>query len=313
MEGFAFMRVLIAGGAGFIGSHLVSALVERGDQVRVLDDLSSGTRANLEGLDVELIVDDIRDEITVRRALKGVDTVFHLAAFISVPASMEVPRDCYETNVMGSLNVLQAAHEEGVRRAVLASSAAVYGDRDEIVSENDAPIPVSPYAASKLAMEQLAATFNRAYGLETVCLRFFNVFGPRQSPDSPYAAAIPRFTQDLITENQVTILGDGQQTRDFVYIDDVVQGILKAAEVAGVAGEVFNLAGGKSISILELVDILHRFFPEAEEPDYGAAREGDIRFSQADITKAMKALGYRPEVDVEEGLRRTVEWFRANR
>jgi UDP-glucose 4-epimerase len=160
-------------------------------------------------------------------------------------------------------------------------------------------------------MEHLAQMFTRAYGLETVCLRFFNVFGPRQSPDSPYAAAIPRFAQNLIDKNQVMIHGDGEQTRDFVYIDDVVQGILKAAEVEGVAGEVFNLAGGKSISILELVDILHRFFPKAMEQKYGPAREGDIRFSQANIDKAIEALGYRPEVSVEEGLKRTVEWFRA--
>jgi nucleoside-diphosphate-sugar epimerase len=160
-------------------------------------------------------------------------------------------------------------------------------------------------------MEHLAQMFIRAYGLETVCLRFFNVFGPCQSPDSPYAAAIPRFTQDLIDKNQVTIHGDGNQTRDFIYIQDVVQGILKAGEAEHVAGEVYNLAGGNSISILELVDILHRFFPEAMEPNFGPAREGDIQFSQANISKANQALGYRPEVSVEEGLRHTVEWFRA--
>jgi nucleoside-diphosphate-sugar epimerase len=307
------MKTVITGGAGFIGSHLVSALVERGVEVRVLDNLSSGMKANLDGLDVELIVDDIRDEVTVRRAVRDVDTIFHLAAFISVPASVDDPITCYETNVMGSLNVLQAAIQANVRRVVLASSAAIYGERDEIVSEMDKPTPVSPYAASKISMEQLAQVFTRAYGLETVCLRFFNVFGPRQSPDSPYAAAIPRFTQDLIDQNQVTILGDGGQTRDFVYIDDVVQGILKAGEVDGVAGDVFNLAGGGSISIQDLVDILHQFFPEAKEPKYGPAREGDIRFSQADISRATEALGYRPEVAVEEGLRRTVEWFRTNR
>jgi UDP-glucose 4-epimerase len=221
------------------------------------------------------------------------------------------PRDCYETNVIGSLNVLHAAQHVGVRRVVLASSAAVYGERDDIVSEDDSLCPVSPYAASKIAMEQLAQVFSRCYDLETVCLRFFNVFGERQSPDSPYAAAIPRFTQDLIQKNQVAIQGDGNQTRDFVYVDDVVQGIIKASEVKGIAGKIFNIAGGKSISILELVDILHRFFPEAKESGFGPARVGDIRFSQADITKAQQALGYRPEIDVEEGLRRTVEWFRA--
>jgi nucleoside-diphosphate-sugar epimerase len=307
------MKTVITGGAGFIGSHLVGALVERGAEVRVLDNLSSGIKANLDGLDVKLIVDDIRDEVAVQRAVRDVDTIFHLAAFISVPASVDDPIACYETNVMGSLNVLQAAIQANVRRVVLASSAAIYGERDEIVSEMDKPAPVSPYAASKVSMEQLAQVFTRAYGLETVCLRFFNVFGPRQSPHSPYAAAIPRFTQDLIDQNQVTILGDGGQTRDFVYIDDVVQGILKAGEVDGVAGDVFNLAGGGSISIQDLVDILHQFFPEAKEPKYGPAREGDIRFSQADISRATEALGYRPEVAVEEGLRRTVEWFRTNR
>ena len=306
-------KVLVTGGAGFIGSHLVRAILARGDNVRVLDDYSSGSKANLDGVDVELVVEDIRNEATVKRAVEGVDTVFHLAAFVSVPASMEDPTKCYDTNVMGSLNILRAAQEAGVHRVVLASSAAVYGERDEIVLENDTPLPVSPYAVSKLSMEHLAQMYTRAYGLETVCLRFFNVFGPCQSPDSPYAAAIPRFTQDLINKNQVTIYGDGSQTRDFVFVEDVVQGILKASEVEDVAGKVFNLSGGKSISILELVDILHRFFPEAKEPTYGPARDGDIRFSQADITRAIEALEYRPNVAVEEGLRRTVEWFRANR
>jgi UDP-glucose 4-epimerase len=302
---------LVTGGAGFIGSHLVRALVLRGVEVRVLDNLSSGSKANLEGLDVETHAEDICDKTAVIKAIEGVDSIFHLAAFVSVPESMIKPHDCYETNVIGSLNVLQAAQHAGVRRVVLASSAAVYGERDDIVSEDDSLYPVSPYAASKIAMEHLAQVFTRGYDLETVCLRFFNVFGPRQSPDSPYAAAIPRFTQDLIQKNQVTIQGDGKQTRDFVYVDDVVQGIIKASDVEDVTGEVFNLAGGKSISILELVDILHRFFPEVKESDFGPAREGDIRFSQADTTKAQQALGYRPEVDVEEGLRRTVEWFRA--
>ena len=306
-------KVLVTGGAGFIGSHLVRAILARGDNVRVLDDYSSGSKANLDGVDVELVVEDIRNEATVKRAVEGVDTVFHLAAFVSVPASMEDPTKCYDTNVMGSLNILRAAQEAGVHRVVLASSAAVYGERDEIVLENDTPLPVSPYAVSKLSMEHLAQMYTRAYGLETVCLRFFNVFGPCQSPDSPYAAAIPRFTQDLINKNQVTIYGDGSQTRDFVFVEDVVQGILKASEVEEVAGTVFNISGGKSISILELVDILHRFFPEAKEPTYGPARDGDIRFSQADITRAIEALEYRPNVAVEEGLRRTVEWFRANR
>ena len=306
-------KVLVTGGAGFIGSHLVRAILARGDNVRVLDDYSSGSKANLDGVDVELVVEDIRNEATVKRAVEGVDTVFHLAAFVSVPASMEDPTKCYDTNVMGSLNILRAAQEAGVHRVVLASSAAVYGERDEIVLENDTPLPVSPYAVSKLSMEHLAQMYTRAYGLETVCLRFFNVFGPCQSPDSPYAAAIPRFTQDLINKNQVTIYGDGSQTRDFVFVEDVVQGILKASDVEEVAGTVFNLSGGKSISIIELVDILHRFFPEAKEPTYGPARDGDIRFSQADITRAIEALEYRPNVAVEEGLRRTVEWFRANR
>ena len=305
-------KVLVTGGAGFIGSHLVRAILARGDNVRVLDDYSSGSKANLDGVDVELVVEDIRNEATVKRAVEGVDTVFHLAAFVSVPASMEDPTKCYDTNVMGSLNILRAAQEAGVHRVVLASSAAVYGERDEIVLENDTPLPVSPYAVSKLSMEHLAQMYTRAYDLETVCLRFFNVFGPCQSPDSPYAAAIPRFTQDLINKNQVTIYGDGSQTRDFVFVEDVVQGILKASDVEEVAGTVFNISGGKSISIIELVDILHRFFPEAKEPTYGPARDGDIRFSQADITRAIEALEYRPNVAVEEGLRRTVEWFRAN-
>jgi UDP-glucose 4-epimerase len=304
-------KVFVTGGAGFIGSHLVEALERRGDQVCVIDNLSSGFRDNLAKTDAQFIVSDIRDEHAVFREMEGTEVMFHLAAFVSVPASVSNPVECYDTNVMGSLNLLKAAQELGVKRIVMASSAAVYGERTEVVSETDQLSPVSPYATSKISMEDLARVFSKAYGLETVCLRFFNVYGPRQSPNSTYAAAIPRFTQDLINNNQVTIRGDGAQTRDFIFISDVVQGLLKASDVAGVSGEVFNLAGGKSISIMELVDILHRFFPEAKEPNYGPARDGDIRFSQADISKAREALGYRPEVDVEEGLRRTVEWFRA--
>ena len=306
-------QVLVTGGAGFIGSHLVRGLLDRGDRVRILDNLSTGSKANLAGLNVEFIEGDIRDATVIQKCIKNVDTVFHLAALISVPGSMEDPLTCYEVNLNGSLNVLMQASQAGVRRVVLASSAAVYGESESPVAENHPKNPQSPYAASKLAMEQAAELFSRSFGLETVSLRYFNVYGPRQSPDSPYAAAIPMFIQAMLAGEPATIHGDGRQTRDFVYVGDVVEAMLLAADGDSVDGRVFNIAGGKSVPIIELVEILQRFFPKTPDPVFGPPRQGDLRFSAADISRAERALGYRPRIDLQEGLGITVEWFRSRR
>ncbi len=305
--------VLITGGAGFIGSHLARRLSEDGGEIRLLDNLSTGFESNLEGSEAELIIGDIRSRDLFHRALEGVTTVYHLAAYISAPQSVREPELCYDINVMGSLRVLEAALKAGVSRVVLASSAAIYGDSDKPCTELLLPYPQSPYAASKISMEETAKVFTREFGLETVCLRFFNVFGPRQDPDSPYAAVIPQFIQELEAGRGITILGDGQQTRDFVYVDDVVQACLLAMESEAAVGESINIASGRSVSILELAEILQGFYPEAPEVQFGAPRQGDVRFSQADITKAREALGYRPNIELEEGLRCTVEWFQSNR
>ena len=303
-------RVLVTGGAGFIGSHLVRALLARGDDVRVLDNLSTGARANLADLPVELLVADVGEADQVRAATRGVDTVFHLGAMISVPVSLENPANCYRTNVLGSLHVLEAARRELVRRVVLASSSAVYGDHDGPVAEDAASRPMSPYASSKLAMEELARLYTSAMGLQTVCLRFFNVYGPRQDVHSPYAAVIPLFIEGLLDGRPPTIHGDGGQSRDFVFVEDVVQAMLQASQAA-VAGQVFNIGQGQSWTVLELAETLAALVQESLPPVFGPARAGDIRTSAADIGRATEALGYRPVWDLHQGLQATVEWTRA--
>jgi len=303
-------RVLVTGGAGFIGSHLVRALLARGDDVRVLDNLSTGARANLADHPVELLVADVGEADQVRAATRGVDTVFHLGAMISVPVSLENPANCYRTNVLGSLHVLEAARRELVRRVVLASSSAVYGDHDGPVAEDAASRPMSPYASSKLAMEELARLYTSAMGLQTVCLRFFNVYGPRQDVHSPYAAVIPLFIEGLLDGRPPTIHGDGGQSRDFVFVEDVVQAMLQASQAA-VAGQVFNIGQGQSWTVLELAETLAALVQESLPPVFGPARAGDIRTSAADIGRATEALGYRPVWDLHQGLQATVEWTRA--
>jgi nucleoside-diphosphate-sugar epimerase len=306
-------KSLVTGGAGFIGSHLVRALLERGDQVRVLDNLSTGRRENLAGLNIELIEGDVRDLGTVRQAVSGVNQIYHLAAFISVQASMEDPLDCYAVNLNGSLNLLWAAHQADDSRIVLASSAAVYGDIEERVDETRVPRPLSPYAGSKLAMEQTAQLFANSFNLPAVSLRCFNVYGPRQSPDSPYAAVIPIFVREMLEGRPATIHGDGEQTRDFVFVEDVVKAFILATEVEESFGDVFNIGGGTSISILDLAHTLQQIIPDSLEPIYASPRLGDIRFSEADITRAESALGFRPTIDLKDGLKSTVEWFQALR
>lgn len=302
---------LVTGGAGFIGSHLVNALVEKGDTVRVLDDLSTGHEENLQGLAVDLSVGDIRDAHFVRNVCDGVDRVFHLAASISVAASMNEPIHYYDVNLLGSINVLWAAAQAGVKRVILASSAAVYGKTDGLVNEEMETHPLSPYADTKLAMEGAARTFTTAYGLPTVALRFFNAYGPRQSPDSPYAAVIPLFIQAMARGQAAKIEGDGKQSRDFVFVEDIVQALLLASESKQTIGGVFNVGGGRSITILELAQTLQRILPDAPPPIHVEPRLGDVRYSEANIKKIQAALEYRPNTDLIEGLGITVQWIRS--
>ena len=302
-------RVLVTGGAGFVGSHLIEALLERDRRVRILDDFSSGQRLNLPADDFELVEADLRDRAAVEACMDGVDVVFHQAAQVSVPRSLEDPRGCYAVNLQGTLNLLTAAVQTGVRRVVLASSAAVYGESHGPVGEDAPKAPLSPYAASKLAMEEAALMYHHRYGLPLVCLRYFNVYGARQRPDSPYAAVIPAFIQARLDGRPLVIYGDGEQRRDFVHVDDVVRANLLGAEREGAVGGIFNIGGGGSLTINELAGILQAVLPSAPEPGHGPAREGDIQFSEADLGNAEQSLGYRPEVRIQEGLRRTVEWY----
>jgi UDP-glucose 4-epimerase len=305
--------VLVTGGAGFIGSHLVRELIALGHAVRVLDNFSSGHRENLAGLALEIIEGDIRDQDLVRRAMEGVELVFHLAAMVSVPQSMAQPLDCYAVNLSGSLNVLWQARAAGARRVILASSCAVYGEAEDPLVEEAPTAPLSPYADSKLAMERAAQLFTRAFGLPTVSLRYFNVYGPRQAPDSDYAAVIPRFITRMLEGQPPLIHGDGLQTRNFVYVEDVVRANLLAAKTPQAVGGVFNVGGQRSVSVLELAETLQRLIPSAPRWEHGPARPGDIRHSAADLEAAARALGYRPQIDLEQGLQRTVEWFEASR
>ncbi len=306
----------MTGGAGFIGSHLVDALVRRGDRVRVLDNLLTGTRDNLRGvLDrVEFIRADIRNEPALRRALRGVQVVYHQAALGSVPQSVEDPVGYHEVNATGTLTLLRLAREAGVRRVVYASSSSVYGDSKQLPQREDhPPRPQSPYAVSKLAGEFYAAMFTRLYGLEAVGLRYFNVFGPRQSLQNRYAVVIPRFITCLLRGRHPPVHGNGRHTRDFTYVGDVVRANLLAAAARGAAGQVFNVAGGAGHSVLDLARRLNRLMGLRVAPTFGPARLGDILHSRADLSRARRILGYRPQVSFEDGLRRTIVWFSENR
>jgi UDP-glucose 4-epimerase len=304
---------LVTGGAGFIGSHLVRYLIEQGHGVRVLDNLSTGSKDNLSDVDVEWFLGDIRDEQIVTRAVRDVDLVFHYAAMISVPGSIKEPIFCYDVNVNGSLNVLWFSHLAGVQKVILASSAAVYGENQDPVDEGAPLDPKSPYASSKIAMEGLAQMFTTTYNLPTVGLRYFNIFGPRQSPDSPYAAAIPLFIHALQSNNSPIIFGDGLQTRDFVYVADVVKANMLAVESELATGGIFNIAGQGPVTILDLLSHLSALYPEGPAPKFGPERAGDIRHSAAIQVKAQQALGYHPEIALEQGLQQTVQWFRSKR
>ena len=306
--------ILVTGGAGFIGSHLVRALIGVGRAVRVIDDFSTGKRENLAEVSeqIELVEGDIRDRLTVEAAMRGIEVVLHQAALPSVPRSIKDPIASNEVNVTGTLNVLVAAKQTGVRRVVYASSSSAYGANPTLPKHEDLPAqPLSPYAVSKLTAEQYCRVFHRIYGLETVALRYFNVFGPRQDPGSQYSAVIPKFIAWLERGEPPRIEGDGEQTRDFTYVDNVVRANLLAAEAPSVGGEVFNVACNGRVSINELAAKLSEMVsPDAPiEPIHGEARPGDVKHSLASIDKAKRLLGYAPVVSFDEGLKRTVEWF----
>ena len=308
-------KFLVTGGAGFIGSHIVEALVERGDEVRVLDNLSTGFRENVEAFGgVELIQGDITNEATVAKAVAGVDFVYHQAALASVPRSVEDPLATNQACVTGTVNVLHQARQAGVKRVIYAASSSAYGDKPFMSKrETDIPSPLSPYAVAKLAGEYYCHAFYQTYGLETVCIRYFNVFGPRQDPGSPYSAVIPLFITALLEGRSPIVYGDGGQTRDFTFVKNVVHGNLlaAAAEAEDVAGKTFNVANGKATSLLTLLELLNEFLGTGVQPQIEPARVGDVRDSLADIAEARRCLKYEPVVDFEEGLRQSIDYYKS--
>jgi nucleoside-diphosphate-sugar epimerase len=307
------LTYLVTGGAGFIGSNIVEELLRRDERVRVLDNFSTGRKENLApllGL-VELIEGDLRDLPTVRRAVEGVDYILHQAALPSVQRSIDDPLATHAANTTGTLNLLLAAHEAGVKRVVFAASSSVYGDSPTLPKREDMlPQPKSPYAVSKLTGEHYCRAFTEVHGLETVCLRYFNVFGPRQDPASQYAAVIPLFITAILQGKPPTVHGDGLQSRDFTYVSNVVHANLLAATAPGVAGRVFNVACGQRYTLLDLIAALNDILGTQVAPAHTDPRPGDVRHSLADITAAQEALGYQVVVDFREGLRRTVAWYR---
>ena len=307
------MRYLVTGGAGFIGSHTVDELVRRGHGVVVLDDLSSGKEENL--ADVRTKITFMKGSITdleaVQRAMHQAEYVIHLAARTSVPRSVKDPIDTNRINVEGTLNVLVAARDNRVKRVVFAASSSAYGETPTLPKkESMQSLPISPYGVSKYVGELYAQTFGRCYGLENVCLRYFNIFGPRQDPDSPYSGVLSRFTAAFLQDEQPVVFGDGEQTRDFTYVDNAVQANLLACEAPGASGFVFNVGTGDRCSLNQTLEILRGLSAKKLPAKYEPVREGDIRDSQADITAARELLGYEPTVRFEEGLERTYQWYR---
>jgi nucleoside-diphosphate-sugar epimerase len=306
------MTILVTGGAGFIGSHLAAHLALLGHDVRILDNLASGHRSNVlaVGEDVELVEGDIQSYERVHNAVAGCDVVFHQAALPSVPRSVQDPLTSNATNVTGTLNVLLASRDAGVRRVVFASSSSVYGAEPELPAREDAaPLPISPYATAKLACEGYCRAFGEVYGLETVALRYFNVFGPRQDPRSEYSAVIPRFINTLLAGDAPTIFGDGEQSRDFTFVDDVVEANVLAMDAPGVAGQVVNVARGERTPLNRLLEELQAITEVTVDPQYAPPRAGEVRHSLADLSRARSVLGWEPQVDLREGLLRTVRHF----
>ncbi len=304
---------LVTGGAGFIGSNLVRALLRAGDRVRVLDNFSTGDPRNLADVDgnIEVLEGDIRDPHKVSEAVRGVDFVYHQAAMVSVPLSIEDPQSCFDINVQGTLNVLSACQQAGVHQVVLASSAAVYGETDVLPVHEDLPInPLSPYAASKLVNEIYAKMYTRVYALPVVSLRYFNVYGPRQSPDSPYAAVIPIFIHQFLGKKRPTVYGDGHQVRDFIFVDDVVRANLAAAEKPAAGGSVFNICTGQQVSLLDLLNTLEEVLEWRPEPKFASPRPGDIYQSYGDSKRAAETLEFVNRTSLQDGLKQTAEWMR---
>jgi nucleoside-diphosphate-sugar epimerase len=306
-------QYLVTGGAGFIGSHLAEELIRRGERVRVVDSLITGKRQNLAHLPtVEFLEGDLADLDVARRAVDGVEYVLHQAAIPSVPRSVQDPITSNRANIDASLNVLVAARDAGVRRVVYAGSSSAYGNQPTLPKVETMPTaPLSPYALQKLVAEQYCQMFTRLYGLETVTIRYFNVFGPRQDPSSPYSGVISVFIRALVEGRQPTIYGDGGQTRDFTYVANVVDGVLRACQAPTASGEVINVATGGRISLNQLFQVVKELTGASVEPTYADERAGDVRDSQADIAKAKRLLGYEPIVGFDQGLEKTVEWFRA--
>ncbi|MHB1023432.1 MAG: SDR family oxidoreductase [Acidobacteriaceae bacterium] len=308
-------KYLITGAAGFIGSWLAHTLVERGEQVRALDNFVTGQRQNLDGIleRIDLHEADLRDPEALRVACEGVDYVLHQGALPSVPRSVQDPEPSHTTNIDGTFNVLEAARAAGVKRVVYAASSSAYGNQPGFPRvETMVPQPLSPYAVQKLTGELYMQTYWRVYGLETVCLRYFNIFGPRQVPDSPYSGVMARFILQMMRGERPTIFGDGEQGRDFTYIENAVEANLLAlhAPAEKVAGQVFNVACGERHTLNETYEVLARLLDFNQPPQYGPTRAGDVRDSLADITAARAAFGYEPKIGFEEGMRRTVEWYR---
>ena len=306
-------RYLVTGGAGFIGSHTVDRLLALGHEVRVIDDLSSGTKDNLAGKKVEFIQADIRDRKATGRAMSGVDRVIHAAAWRSVPKSMADPYGYMDVNVLATTSLLEHAVKAKVKRVVCVSSSSVYGETDKVPLREDQPtLPISPYAASKLIDEVLCGLFTRGFGIETVAVRYFNVFGPRQSLENDYAVVIPKFISCLLRKESPPVYGDGKQSRDFTYVDNVVEGTIAASQARGVSGEVFNIALGEEHTVLDLLNELNTIMGLSIKPALQPQRPGDVRRTLADCSKAKRLLGWSGSVPFAEGLRRTVKWFTAH-
>ncbi len=308
------MNYLVTGGAGFIGSHLVRALLKQGTNVRVLDNFSSGRQDNLKGLDVQIVQGDLRDASCVAEAVRGVNIIFHEAAFVSVPESMDKPQECFDVNVMGASILFEAACKAGVQRAVIASSAAVYGDSQAMpLAEDSALKQLSPYASSKRVNEMYGELYTHSFGLQVVALRYFNVYGPRQRPDSMYAAAVPIFIQRMLEDKPITIYGDGGQTRDLINVQDVVQANLLASQHPAAPGQVFNVCTGVETRLLDLLDVLYEIFPNVPKHVHAESRAGDIYRSVGSPRKAIDLLGFDPKVSLSQGLKEVVEEMRVMR
>ena len=307
---------LVTGGAGFIGSHIVAELLRRGESVRVADNFSTGLRENIPAgpaSNVEVVEGDLADTDVARRAVEGCRFVIHQAAIPSVPRSVKDPVGSHRANVDATVQVLEAARQAGAKRLVFAGSSSVYGNAATLPKREDMrPAPLSPYALQKLIAEQYCQMFTKLYGFETVTTRYFNVFGPRQQPGSPYSGVISLFIEALSEGKPPTIHGDGRQTRDFTFVADVVDGVLRACAAPAAAGEVINVAGGGRISLLEVLRTLQNILHTKVDPAFGPPREGDVRDSQADIHKARQMLGFEPRMPLEDGLRETVEWYQSS-